>query len=97
MLMCTTPHQVYNTHLVGRIGLIAGEKVEFVLFYDPLTLRPQARNVRVIEPAPTDPGVPASAAPVPEERLEELQKIKTEAMKRAQEKGAGGGGKWRTT
>lgn len=47
---------VYNTHLVGRIGLIAGEPVDFVLFWDGT--RPQARHVK----ATSQPSVmPASA------------------------------------
>lgn len=37
---------VYNSHLVGRIGLMAGEAVEFELIMDGG--RPQARQVKVI-------------------------------------------------
>lgn len=37
---------VYNSHLVGRIGLVAGETVEFELVYDQG--RPQARRVKVV-------------------------------------------------
>merc|ERR550532_1021870 len=37
---------VYNAHLIGRIGLIAGESVEFELtIHDG---RPQARQVKVV-------------------------------------------------
>ena len=60
-----------------------------MLFYDPLTLRPQARNVRVIEPAPVNNEGP-KAVVLPPSRLEELKKIKADAMKKAQEKGATG-------
>jgi len=42
---------VYNTHLVGRVGLVPGEEVEFTLFLDD-ERRPQARNVRVTNSAP---------------------------------------------
>eukprot|EP00392_Amoebophrya_sp_AT5.2_P009996 g10027.t1 len=85
---------VYNTHLVGRIGLIAGERVEFVLFYDPQTLRPQARNVRVLEPPPSADGKggekdeskeSAANAPPTAEQMEKLKKIKDDAWKKAQE------------
>jgi len=77
---------VYNTHLVGRIGLIPGEKVEFVLFYDPVTLRPQARNVRVLE---ATAGEQVDSVPSPEQ-LRKLQMIKDEALKAAADRGVSG-------
>ncbi len=75
---------VYNTHLVGRIGLIAGERVEFILFYDPQTLRPQARNVRVLEPAPSGDAAPTMEPPATAEEIEKLKKLNDEAKRKAQ-------------
>ena len=35
---------LFNTHLVGRVGLVPGEEVEFTLFLDD-ERRPQARKI----------------------------------------------------
>merc|ERR1711915_813521 len=65
-----------NTHLVGRVGLIPGEEVEFTLFFDGE--RPQARNVRVTHAAPA-----GGSVNVRENPLEAL----TDAIQRNEEGG----------
>ncbi|KAL9138911.1 conserved hypothetical cold shock domain, partial [Amphidinium carterae] len=62
---------VYTIHLIGRIGLIAGEAVEFEIVYD--AQRPQARRVKAVanpQQAAANPEVPAPPplAPYPEEK-----------------------------
>lgn len=52
---------VYNAHLVGRIGLVAGETVQFDLLID--NGRPQARNVKAQASAPPE-FVPGSQMPI---------------------------------
>ncbi|CAK0864221.1 unnamed protein product, partial [Prorocentrum cordatum] len=47
---------VYNSQLIGRIGLIAGETVEFDLVFDEG--RPQAQRVKVVSGPAVNDGVP---------------------------------------
>mmetsp|Transcript_4086 Transcript_4086/g.8774 ORF Transcript_4086/g.8774 Transcript_4086/m.8774 type:complete len:662 (-) Transcript_4086:90-2075(-) len=52
---------VYTSHLIGRIGLIAGEAVEFEIIWDQQ--RPQARRVKVVASPQKMAGMPNFAEP----------------------------------
>jgi len=73
---------VYNSHLIGRIGLLAGEAVVFDLVVEGG--RPQARNVKVTGDAPAEQENSA-------ENLATIKKVIADQMPHLQPAPGGGG------